>query len=91
VSADVTFFETCPFYSAHVSLDKNCTSNVQDIPPIVPAPIIVPTTPPLHVYQRRKHRAPEVADGIIPPAQSHAPTDPPDTSPAPEHPITLRK
>ncbi|MCI14428.1 hypothetical protein A2U01_0035559, partial [Trifolium medium] len=46
VSADVTFFETSPFFSATVPLDQNCTSNVQVIPHIVPAPIVTSTDSP---------------------------------------------
>ncbi|GAU20885.1 hypothetical protein TSUD_120770 [Trifolium subterraneum] len=93
VSADVTFFETCPFFAASVPLDQNCTSNDQAIPSVVPAPIDSPTPspPPLRVYQRRTHRPPEVRDDIDPPAPSPAPTVSLVTSTAPEPPIALRK
>lgn len=91
VSADVTFFETSPFFPASVSPDDNFTTNAQDIPSIVPAPIVAPTAPPLRVYQRRKPPPPTVRDDIDPPASSPAPTAPFVTSPAHELPIALRK
>ncbi|KAK2353155.1 putative mitochondrial protein [Trifolium repens] len=101
VSADVTFFETSPFFSASVPPDENCTSDVRVIPSIIPTPIVthidspaqspISTHPPLRVYQRRTHRPSEIRDDIDPPTPSPAAIDPPAMSPALEHPIALRK
>ena len=84
VSADVTFFETTPFFSSTVE-------NIPlEVPPIVPTPLVTSTPPPLITYHRRAPVSP--APTIIdPPASSPAPNASPPPSPAPDLPIALRK
>ena len=82
VSADVTFFETTPFF-------PSTTSDIPlEIPPVVPTPLVAPTPAPLITYQRRP-RAPPAVPISDPPASSPAPNVSPP--PSPDLPIALRK
>ena len=106
ISADVTFFESVPFFastsSTSVSESVSSTLPLPLLVPITHIPLEVspdpnnPTQPPLQVYQRQRWRLPSSLP--IPassgPTDSHPepmPSSPPAPPPEPALPIALRK
>lgn len=91
VSADVSFFETCPFFPSTPEEPNDNSSSQSFTPevinlPIAPAPVSVPTpvstdTPALRVYQRRPRPTPVLPDSSPAPSDSHTPHSTPELLP----------